>query len=155
MPFPERIRQIELDKATSCSVCNDPFLPDDEIEVHSVTSLHLVHKGGRYIVTDPPTGHEAIKGKTLALHAYSPEEPKESDGICLHLRCHQEIHRIALTQAKLDDPKFSGNTPPPKLLEEVTLFFVNRKRRVVYEDHKSKENKTEIVFIEKPKITFY
>lgn len=155
MPFPERVRQLEIERSENCGVCDKLFLPDDEIEVHSVTSLHLVHKDGRYIVTDPPTGHEALRGRSLSPNAYSPEETKDSDGVCLCVTCHQEIHRIALTQAKLDDPEFSGNTPSPKLLEEITLFFVNRKRRVVYEDYKSKENKIEIVFIEKPRITFY
>jgi hypothetical protein len=51
MPFPERIRQIEIEKAEKCGVCDDPFLPNDEIEVHSVTSLHLVYKNGRYVIT--------------------------------------------------------------------------------------------------------
>lgn len=155
MPFPERIRRIESEKATNCGVCDDPFLPNDEIELHSITSLHLVHKNGRYIVTDPPTGHEAIRGKTLALHAYSPKEIKECDGIPLHKKCHQEIHRITLIQAKLDDSNFSGNTPTPKLLEEITLFYMNRKRPIVYENIDRKNyREIKIEFIERVKITF-
>lgn len=155
MPFPERIRRIESEKTNNCGVCNDPFLPKDEVEVHSITSLHLVYKNGRYVVTDPPTGHEAIRGKTLAPHAYSPEEIKESDGIPLHVRCHQEIHRIALIQAKLDNTEFTGSTPPPKLLEEITLFYMNRKRPIVYENVGQKNNgQIKVEFIEKRKIIF-
>lgn len=155
MAFSERIRRIEIVKSSNCGVCNNPFNQDSEIEVHSITSLHLVYKDARYVVTDPPVGHEAIKGKTLASHAYSPEEIKDSDGVCLCVTCHQEIHRIALNQAKLDDSEFAGSTPPPKLLEVVTLFFVSRKRPIVYEDIGQKHQKPiEIKFIERPKITF-
>jgi hypothetical protein len=154
MPFPERIRQIEIEKSTNCGVCDNPFAPNEVVEVHSITSLHLVYKDGKYVVTDPTAGHEALRGKAISSGVYSPEETKDSDGICLCGQCHDEIHRIALAEARLDQ-NFIGNAPSPKMLEDVTLFFVNRKKPIIYENVGQKDKKTiEIIFFERPKVIF-
>lgn len=149
-----------MEKATHCGICNDLFRPDSYRELHSETSLHLERKGDKYLVTDPPKGHKFLKGKLVSLGVYRPEEDKVSDGVCLCVVCHDEIKRIALAESRYRDADFRGNTPTPKVLEEITNFFVNRKKPIVYEEHKLEENKLEernqeIVFLETPKITFY
>lgn len=133
MAFSENIRRKEIERANSCEICNDPFRPDSYIEVHSVTSLHLERRGNKYLVTDPTKGHEFLKGRLVDLNIYKPGEEKLSDGVCLCPVCHDEIKRIALAESRYRNHDFKGNAPSPKVLEEVTMFFVDRKRPIVYD----------------------
>ncbi len=136
MPFPEHVRRKEIDLATHCAICRDPFPQGAYVEVHSATSLHLVSilelNQRKFLVTDPPAGHEKLKGKALNSKVYSQGEISNSDAICLCPACHDEIHRIALLEARRDQ-NFVGKAPPPQLLEEITLFFVGRGKPIVYD----------------------
>lgn len=136
MPFPESLRQRETEKATKCAICLEPAPEDAYLEAHSITSLHLVldkdSGGNRYIVTDPPTGHEILRGRTISAKAYLNGQ-KDHDAVCICAECHDEIHRIALAEARLDK-NFRGKSPSPKILEEVTLFFIKRGKPLVYEN---------------------
>lgn len=127
MPYPESIRQQEISKADSCAICREKLPKDAYIEVHSATSLHLVRdeETGKYCVTDPPVGHEKLKGKLINWNVL---RGRKTDGVCLCPVCHDEIHRIAREEARRNG--FSGNAPPPEVLEEVTLYFAQRGRPI-------------------------
>ncbi len=140
MAFLESIRKQEVAKAERCATCRDPFPDDAYIEVHSATSLHLVldkNSDTKYKVTNTPMGFKRLRGKTISSKAFFYEdedgERKQNDAFCLCIICHDEIKRISLAEARLRNPKFKGNTPPPGILEEVTLFFVNRGRPMVHD----------------------
>ncbi len=137
MPFPESIRRKEVAKAKACAGCKEPFPPGAYIEAHSATSLHLVldkkSKERRYIVTDPPRGHEILRGRTLNAKIFSFGQTKDNDAFCLCPVCHDEIKRIALNELGSRNPEFKKYTLPPALSEEVTIFFVKRGRPMVYD----------------------
>jgi hypothetical protein len=132
MAFSEQIRNQEAGEKFKCEVCGEPLA---YFELHSATSLHLVltevDGEKKYLVTDPPQGHEQLRGKVLSVKIFSDGE-KNHDGFCLCPVCHDELHRIALSEAQFD-PDFKGNSPPPQLLLEVTLYFIARKKPIVYE----------------------
>lgn len=135
MAFSERIRKLEIEKADGCAVCREPFPPGAYIEVHSATSLHLVldkkSKDRRYIVTDPPLGHKILRGKSISARVFALWETKDNDAFCLCPVCHDELKRSSLAESKRRITDFSKNAPPPAILEEVTLFNIERRRRMV------------------------
>jgi hypothetical protein len=131
-PFPEAIRQKEVAKTEFCEICGE-FLPADGYsEIHSATGLHLVvvnkGKGACYEITDPPSNLETLKGERVGLYIYPYKSGQISDGVKLCFACHEEIHRVALLEAKRLNPGFTGNSAPPLVLKDVTLFFLKRKR---------------------------
>lgn len=132
-PFPERIRRREIENALECEICREQVNEETYLEVHSVTSLHLVMnkdaKNPRYIVTDPPVGHEYLKGKDVNPDVYKEGRERGSDAVCLCLTCHQEIHRFALKLSK--KVGFKGKNPPPQILEEVTRYFINKGQQIM------------------------
>lgn len=136
MAFPERVRRREIEKAAGCAVCKDPFPPGAYIEMHSATSLHLVRDKKsiqpRFIVTDPPLGHETLRGKSINARVFKMGDTRQHDGFCLCPVCHDELKRVALAEARLRNPKFKGNAPPPEVIEEVTLTMIKRGRPIVY-----------------------
>lgn len=137
MPFPEAFKQKELDQADECGICTEPCPPGGYLEVHSATSLHLVldeNNPTKYVVTDPPPGHDILKGRKLSLRVYPEGKTDRGDAVCLCPVCHDEIHRIALAEAKLLDKKFKGKIAPPKILHEATIHFATRKRPIVYDE---------------------
>lgn len=134
MPFPEKIRIREVEAAYECEICREPIGNDGYVEVHSITSLHLVksenNKSTKYLVTDTPKGHESLKGKKIEIGIHEEGLVRGSDAVCLCPVCHDEIKRIALAESRRTNPNFSGNTPPPAILKEVTTFFVKRGRPI-------------------------
>lgn len=137
MPFPERIRRHEVHKATTCGICHDALPREAYVEAHSFTSLHLVRKGdgrdNKYMVTDPPLDQDHLRGMYVNGDDYGLDGSQETDAVCLCPECHNEIHRIALAEARLD-ASFKGINPPPELLSEVTRFFMDRGSRMTYEN---------------------
>lgn len=138
MPFPESIRRKEIERAVGCAVCKDPFPPGAYIEMHSATSLHLVLDKKsidlRYIVTDPPLGHEILRGKSISAKVFKLGDTRKHDGFCLCPVCHDELKRVALAEARHRNPNFKGNAPPPQVIEEVTLTMIKRGRPIVYQN---------------------
>jgi hypothetical protein len=126
MPFSERVRRLEIENAVECEICRDPVTDDLYLEIHSVTSLHLVKNNDkenpRYIVTSPPPGHEHLKGKSLDLGVYKEGVERGTDAACLCLECHQHVHRMALKAAR--KVGFKGKNPPPQVLEQVTRYYL-------------------------------
>lgn len=142
MGFPESVRRKEIEKADGCAVCREPFPPDAYVELHSATGLHLVldkkSNQTRFIVTDPPLGHKALKGKSLSARVFKMGDTREHDGFCVCPECHDHLKLSALEEARQRDPKFKGNVPPPQINEEVTLAMVKRGKPMVY--HKINSN---------------
>lgn len=136
MGFPERIRRREIEKAAGCAVCRQPFLPDSYIELHSATGLHLVldedSDQTRFIVTDPPQGHQYLKGRSISAKAYKMGDRRRHDGFCVCPECHDGLKLKALDEARRRDPKFRGNVPPPQVMEDVTLEMVKRGKPIVF-----------------------
>lgn len=135
MPFPERIRHKEKLAAFKCAACDKKFNSPDEGELHSKTGLHLVKnrksKKQGYKVTNTPEGHSTLRGKTISRSSFIGHKDRDNDGVCLCKDCHIEVHRLALAEAKIRGD-FPGNATPPRILEEITQDFIERKRGTSY-----------------------
>lgn len=131
MPFPDRLKRQIVNGADSCEVCGDPLHPN-AAEAHSVTGLHCEHLGnGKMIVHDPPQAHQILKGKSIS-EKISPFLARGTDGMAVCPCCHNEIHESALVEAQLSVPDFKGNLPPPEILVEVSLAYLERNRPTDY-----------------------
>ena len=97
-------------------------------ELHSASTLHLVDGPEKYLVTDPPTGFENLRGKRLWGGLFLVSEWNLSyDAFCLCPTCHRDIHWEALIKTKCLLPGYKGRSSSPAILELVTLSKVSKR----------------------------
>jgi len=136
MAFPSNMLSEMRELIWYCEVCGDY---SEYLEGHSSSGLHLsveVENGQiNCRVYDACEGHQTLKRRK----SLSPEIAEEfifmdgrlNDCVMCCPVCHDELKRIALTQAKYEDPSFSGRVPPPSVMFRVTRDMVIRGRRLV------------------------
>ena len=135
MAFPSRII-VELKKQVwHCEICHQYSA---YLEGHSASGLHIVAKkvGSKtiYQVYDTTLGHKGLEGRTVSekmAKLYIIVEGRDSDCLMVCPECHDELNRVALAEARLQDPDFEGNTPPVAILFGVTLTMYLRGKSMV------------------------
>lgn len=117
-----------------CEVCGkDLYNPDPNAVadgvMHSGTSMHLVDGPEFYLVTDPPETHMQLKGKKINGKLFeSLLAGYEDDAYFVCRTCHRDIHIVALSRMKTENPDFKGKLVTPEILLEVTVAFVGKRR---------------------------
>ncbi len=137
MAFPANLTEKMRELVWYCEVCGDY---SQYLEGHSSSGLHLTLglENGRINcqVYDACDGHKTLTRRRSVSQEMAREfifmNGRLSDCVMCCPVCHDELKRIALAQAKLEDPKLEGQTPPPAVMFRVTRDMVIRGRPLVF-----------------------
>lgn len=139
MAFPASLIKEMRKSIWHCEVCHDY---SEYLEGHSSSGLHITAQKDEegflsYRVYDACNGHSSLTRRNhisqeMAEHFIFMDD-RLSDCILCCPVCHDELKRIALEQARLEDPNFKGRVPPPEIMYRVTRDMVARGKRLVYE----------------------
>ncbi|HCQ31203.1 TPA: hypothetical protein DIU27_02355 [Candidatus Collierbacteria bacterium] len=136
MSYPRHIVKWLMEEAKLCFFCGEALTSLDFSEVHSTTGLHLVFSPASnpprdvYLVTDPPQEFSYMLGKIYELEnefhlprTLSDPRGYKGDAVVVHRLCHDKVKKMALELCRRRIQGFSGGTPTPKILNEVSRNF--------------------------------
>lgn len=137
MAFPDKVLGRLKEHIWHCEICGQY---SEYLEGHSASGLHIIAEKNcdqfEFRVYDTSQGHKALKRRSAISERMAKEfiivAGRNSDCLMVCPSCHDEIARIALAQAKLEDPKFKGRAAPPALIFRVTRDMRNRGKSLTY-----------------------